>query len=449
MGSDLINGEVPSQWEFTTLGEVCRRGGGSIQTGPFGSQLHASDYVPAGVPSIMPTNIGDNRIVEDGIVRISEEDAKRLFQHRVKPGDIIYSRRGDVEKRALIRERESGWLCGTGCLKVRLGDGVVDPKYASFFLGHPSIREWVVRHAIGATMPNLNTSIMGQVPFLLPPLPEQRAIAHILGTLDDKIELNRRTSETLESMARALFKSWFVDFDPVRAKAEGRWKRGQSLPGLPAHLFDLFPSGFVDSELGEIPEGWNARTLSSVLLEVNERVCGESSIPEYSSTNDGLALRSERFKKQLSKTNENNKVVRRGCLVFGLSRRVLNFGLMRDVIGCVSPVYRVFSVDSSCIEPELLEQTMREKHDYYYNAVSASSREGQSISIDGLGRLFFIQQNKRIQDVFLNLVSIYNSRRKHINNQSLTLAALRDSLLPKLISGELRVQDAELFLEHS
>ncbi|MDW8228040.1 MAG: restriction endonuclease subunit S [Anaerolineales bacterium] len=90
----------------------------------------------------------------------------------------------------------------------------------------------------------------------LPPLPEQRAIAHILGTLDDKIELNRRMSQTLEAMARALFKAWFVDFEPVRAKMEGRWRRGESLPGLPAELYDLFPDRLVPSELGEIPEGW-------------------------------------------------------------------------------------------------------------------------------------------------------------------------------------------------
>ena len=90
----------------------------------------------------------------------------------------------------------------------------------------------------------------------MPPLPEQRAIAHILGTLDDKIELNRRMNETLEAMARALFKSWFVDFEPVRAKMEGRWRRGESLPSLPAEHYDLFPDRLVDSELGEVPERW-------------------------------------------------------------------------------------------------------------------------------------------------------------------------------------------------
>ena len=99
------------------------------------------------------------------------------------------------------------------------------------------------------------------MPILYPPLPEQRAIAHVLGTLDDKIELNRRMNETLEEMARALFKSWFVDFDPVRAKMNGRWRRGQSLPGLPADLYDLFPDRLVPSELGRDARGMGGESL--------------------------------------------------------------------------------------------------------------------------------------------------------------------------------------------
>src|SRR5437016_901661 len=229
-------GQVPSSWEQTTLGEACRRSGGDIQTGPFGSQLHASDYVSEGLPSIMPQNIGDNRVIEDSIARINLADAKRLSRYLVREGDIVYSRRGDVEKRALIQVKETGWLCGTGCLRIRFGrEDKVDPSYASYYLGHPNVREWIVRHAHGATMPNLNTAILSSLPFVVPPLADQHVIAHILGTLDNKIELNRRMNETLKAMARAIFKSWFVDFDSVCAKAEGRD------PGLPKHIADLFP----------------------------------------------------------------------------------------------------------------------------------------------------------------------------------------------------------------
>ena len=255
MAVERLVGPIPTGWEHTTLGVACERGGGDIQTGPFGSQLHAADYVSVGIPSIMPQNIGDNRIIEDGIARITPEDAKRLSRYLVRKGDIVYSRRGDVERRALVRDKEDGWLCGTGCLRVRLGKQGPDSRFATYYLGHPGVREWITRHAHGATMPNLNTSILAACPFVVPPLSEQRTIANILGTLDDKIELNRRMNETLEAMARALFKSWFVDFDPVRAKTAGRDT------ALPKHLADLFPDSFEDSELGEIPKGWGVGSI--------------------------------------------------------------------------------------------------------------------------------------------------------------------------------------------
>jgi type I restriction enzyme S subunit len=137
------------------------------------------------------------------------------------------------------------------CLRVRPQPTKIDAGYLSYFFGLPAFKEHIRAIAVGATMPSLNTSLLSDVSIPHPvDIAEQRAIAHILGTLDDKIELNRRMNETLEAMARALFKSWFVNFDPVRAKAEGR------PPGLPKPLADLFPARLVDSELGEIPEGW-------------------------------------------------------------------------------------------------------------------------------------------------------------------------------------------------
>ena len=263
-------GLLPPGWECSTLGAACERGGGNIQTGPFGSQLHASDYRPVGIPSIMPQNLGDNRVIVDGIARIGDRDASRLQRYLVRKGDIVYSRRGDVEKRALIGPREDGWLCGTGCLRVRLGENGVDPRYVSYYLGHPAVREWIVRHAHGATMPNLNTAILSACPFVVPPIPEQRTIAHVLGTLDDKIELNRRMNATLEAMARALFRSWFVDFDPVRAKMEGRDT------GLPKDIADLFPDRLADSELGDIPQGWLVRDAGRAVSQAAVRVHGVS-----------------------------------------------------------------------------------------------------------------------------------------------------------------------------
>ena len=259
--ADALFHVAHQNWHWEPLGEVCRRGGGGIQTGPFGSQLHASDYVAVGVPSIMPRNIAHDRVDVEGIARITPREAERLSRYLVKPGDIVYSRRGDVERRALITERESGWLCGTGCLRVRLGDGVVDPTYASYFLSHPASREWVVRHAVGATMPNLNSSILGALPFLVPPIREQRAIADVLGALDEKIEQNGQTVRALERLAQAIFRAWFVDFEPVTAKAAG----ADSFPSMPQAIFDALPTCFANSEIGPVPEGWEVKAIGNVV----------------------------------------------------------------------------------------------------------------------------------------------------------------------------------------
>jgi type I restriction enzyme, S subunit len=203
---DTIIGSVPEEWHVTTLGELCASGGGDIQTGPFGSQLHASDYVEFGIPSVMPQNIGDNVIREEGVARITSADAERLSRYLLNPGDIVYSRRGDVERRAWVRTEQAGWLCGTGCLRVRLGDSA-DSRFMSYYLGHPDVRAWIVQHAIGATMPNLNTGILGSVPVAIPSSSEQLKIASVLTALDDKIAVNRSAISAAQSLLTAHFLS--------------------------------------------------------------------------------------------------------------------------------------------------------------------------------------------------------------------------------------------------
>jgi type I restriction enzyme S subunit len=197
-----------SEWKECTLGEIA-----DVQTGPFGSQLHASRYVEVGIPTIMPKDIGGRLDINTGAVSyITEEDAQRLDKHRVKPNDIVFSRRGDVEKCAFITAKMDGWLCGTGCLKVSFfANAEVLPKFMAYqFLTRES-KYWLSSHAVGTTMPNLNSTILSNLPIGLPPLPEQRAIADVLSSLDDKIDLLHRQNKTLEAMAETLFRQWFVE----------------------------------------------------------------------------------------------------------------------------------------------------------------------------------------------------------------------------------------------
>jgi type I restriction enzyme S subunit len=443
MASDLITGDIPDHWEFTTLGEVCHRGAGSIQTGPFGSQLHASDYVPAGIPSIMPRNIGDNRIVEEGIVRVTEEDANRLRQHRVEVGDIVYSRRGDVEKRALIREREEGWLCGTGCLKVRLGSGVVDPLFASLFLGHPSIREWIARHAVGATMPNLNTSIMSAVPFALPPLAEQKAIAAVLGTLDDKIELNRGMNATLEAMARALFQSWFVDFDPVRAKLHGCqpfW--------LDPATATLFPDSFQGSELGHIPKGWSIQPVGEIVDCVGGGTPSTAD-PEYweggthhwATPKDLSTLQAPiLFDTGRKLTDTGIEKISSGLLPAGTlllsSRAPVGYLAIAAMPVAINQGFIALKCNDCASNFFMLNWCQTNMPQIESRATGTTFAE---ISKQNFRPIRVVLPPKDLMTAFTNKVTPLYAQITSNLHQSRTLANLRDRLLPKLLSGELVV----------
>ena len=176
------------KWTNLTLADICDKAKGRIQTGPFGSQLHRSDYSATGTPVVMPKDIVAGKIVEDNIARINETHVRKLARHQVKLGDILYSRRGDIGRCTFVSEKEVGWICGTGCLKISVDNDIADSKFVFYFLQQMEIVRWLENHAIGATMLNLNTAILGDIPIKLPLLKEQRRIADILSAYDDLIE---------------------------------------------------------------------------------------------------------------------------------------------------------------------------------------------------------------------------------------------------------------------
>ena len=256
---------MAGEWRQSTIGALADAGVVELRTGPFGSQLHAYDYVSDGVPVVPTEAIRGRRIDHSVLPKVSAAKAAELARHRLQSGDILFARRGvqATGQIGYVREAEIDFLCGTGAIRLRVnGQADIDADFLSHLLADPASVEWFKFHAIGATMPNLNEGIIRSFTLIIPTHAEQRAIAHILGTLDDKIELNRRMNETLEAMARTLFKSWFVDFDPVRAKMEGRD------PRLPNHIADLFPDRLEDSELGAIPAGWEIKTVGEFVTVV-------------------------------------------------------------------------------------------------------------------------------------------------------------------------------------
>ena len=229
---DTPYGLINADFAENRLADLCNPVTG-IQTGPFGSQLHKKDYVPVGTPIITVEHLGENRILHEGVPCVSEKDRLRLSKYWLRKGDIVFSRVGSVDRRALVRDGEDGWLFSGRCLRVRPNSNYIDAAFLSYFFGLPAFKEHIRAVAVGATMPSLNTQILSDISVPHPEsLEEQRSIAHVLGTLDDKVELNRQMNRTLEEMARALFKSWFVDFNPVRAKATLKTRAGTLPQGV-------------------------------------------------------------------------------------------------------------------------------------------------------------------------------------------------------------------------
>ena len=181
-----------------------------VRTGPFGSQLHNEDYVSTGTPIVTVEHLGNRRFSKQNLPLVSDDDKKRLSKYLLQEGDIVFSRVGSVDRCSYVTSAENDWLFSGRCLRVRCGNNC-HPLFLYYYFCKESVKQYIKSIAVGATMPSINTKLMPEIPILLPKLEEQRCIADILSSFDDKIELNRRINDNLEQQAQALFKSWFVD----------------------------------------------------------------------------------------------------------------------------------------------------------------------------------------------------------------------------------------------
>jgi type I restriction enzyme S subunit len=324
-----------------------------------------------------------------------------------------------------------------------------DPRFISYFLRDVDF----LAYSDKAAVPGLNRNHLHQARVRIPTDPtEQRAIAHILGTLDDMIALNRRANETLEAMTRTLFKAWFVDFEPVRAKLEGRWQRGQSLPGLPAHLYDIFPDRLVESEFGEIPEGWRHSTIGDEVT-----VCGGSTPstkePEFweggqhcwATPKDLSALRFPVLLDTDRKiTDAGLAKISSGLLPAGTvllsSRAPIGYLAIAEVPTAINQGFIAMKCDGTLPNVFVLPWC-RESMDAIVGNANGSTF--QEISKSNFRPLRVVVPSDPVLTSFTRSAGSLYRQLAENERESRSLARLRDTLLPKLISGELRVPDAE------
>ena len=438
-----------NEWRQTTVGVLCDEGVLHTQTGPFGSQLHSYDYVPSGVPVVPTEGIGRRRLLTEGIPEVAEETAARLSRHRLKSGDILFARRGvqATGLSAIVTPKQEGWLCGTGAILLRVTGEAIDPEFLSFFLSAEESVLWLKQHAVGAVMPNLNEGVIRQIPLTLPPLAEQKAIVAVLGALDDKIELNRRMNATLEAMARALFQSWFVDFDPVRAKLDGRQPTG-----LDSTTAALFPATFQDSALGHIPLGWKAGTVNDAFnFTMGQSPPGDTyndegnGLPFYQGRTDfGFRFPTRRIfcsaPARNAKAGDTLVSVRAPVGDINMANEECCIGrgvaAVRHKTGATSFTYHAMAN----LEPDFAK-------------FEAEGTVFGSINKQNFENLRFVIPPPEIVTAYERQAAPLDEQIYNLEHQSRTLATLRDTLLPKLLSGALSVavaagqQDLQVQLE--
>jgi len=337
----------------------------------------------------------------------------------------------------------------TEFIVLRGREGVSDNGFVYYLTRSKLVRNYAISQMSGTSgRQRVPLSALAHLRAPLPPLPEQRAIAHILGTLDDKIELNRRMNETLEAMARAIFKSWFVDFEPVRAKMEGRWRPGESLPGLPAYLYDLFPDRLVNSELGEIPEGWRVALLGDLL----EFIKGKKPIETIDRPSESLypVILIETLD-----TGASSMYAPSAGMVQASTDDVL---MIMDGASSGRVETGHEGLVGSTIAKVIPKQNAPGKRFLYYflkHIEPETRRHLTGTSIPHADKSWISQQRICIpscSEILKNFEQFGDTIRKRIMAnylESRTLAALRDALLPKLINGEMRVKDAEKFWEYT
>jgi len=334
-----------------------------------------------------------------------------------------------------------------GKVSSKSSDAELDFLY--WVMRHTDYRRWVLSTATGSTVKHTSPSRILDYTFLLPPLPEQKAIAHILGTLDDKIELNRKTNETLEAMAKALFKSWFVDFDPVRAKAEGR------PTGLPAEISDLFPDSFEDSELGEIPSGWQCSPLADRAIYLSRGIS-----PAYCEEGGVLVLNQKcvrdsriSFEKARRHDTTRKQIIGREVRRFdalvnstgvGTLGRVAMMPISQEEVVVDSHVTVVRGSNEQ--ESFFISSTLLNRQTEI-EALGEGSTGQTELSRVVLGSVPVIFPPPQLISAYFDFAFIIQDKIEKNDQTSVALASARDALLPKLISGEIRIPDAEKMLE--
>jgi type I restriction enzyme S subunit len=392
----------------------------------------------------------DGRLITSKMSQISKEEAYGKYSHfLLDADDYVVSSSGTLGRVATVQTEDLPCCLNTSVIRMRPANDGLERGYLKYFLFSDYYKSQIFAFANGSAQLNYGPTHLKQMEIIAPPVADQKAIAHILGTLDDKIEQNRKTNETLEAIAKALFKSWFVDFDPVRAKAEG------CPTGLPAEISDLFPDSFEDSELGEIPSGWEVKAISNLCRSISSGGTPSRKNSEYwiggtigwfktGELRDSFLLESEERITQAGLNESSCKYFDKGDILFAL------YGATVGKMGIVTAPSTANQA-AACLRPleeigtPFLEGMLYATRERLMNIATGAAQ--QNLYLGVVKEHAVVAPCKPLPKMFSQLVDPINQRRLCCLKESSSLSSFRDALLPKLISGEIRIPDAKKMLE--
>ncbi len=407
-----------NDWRTVSLGEVAEIiGGGTPST-------KKPENYGGDIPWITPKDLSNYkfRYVTSGERNITKQGLASSSAKLLPKNAVLFTSRAPIGYVALAKNEVA---TNQGFKSLLLKDGNI-PEFFFYLLKHYTPK--IESYASGSTFKEISGGVLKSIEVTIPDFEDQKAIAHVLGTLDDKIELNQKMNQTLEEIAKAIFKSWFVDFDPVRAKAEGR------PTGLSPEVSDLFPDELVDSEIGEIPKGWDIRGLDHYLLlqrgfdlPSKDRIEGDFPVVAASG---------------ISSTHNFPKAKAPG-VVTGRSGVLGNvFFVQQDFF----PLNTTLWVKEFYAATPVFAYFLLGTIDFaVFNAGSAVP----TLNRNHLSSLRFPSPQQKLIDQFTKIATPLMESLDLRTKESSTLEQIRDTLLPKLISGELRIPDAEKFLEEA
>ena len=406
---------------YATLGAICDQSGGSVQTGPFGSQLHQSDYKSDGVPVVMPQDIIDGRISEIRIARIDESLAKKLSRHLLNEEDIVFPRRGEINKRAIIETNQAGYFCGTGCLKISIPPKEILPRWLYYYLGQEQVVRWIESKAIGATMLNLNTGILRSLPLEYSSLDDQHRIVGYLSAYDDLIAINQRRIQLLEKAARCLYREWFVHL---------RFPGYESVPvkdGVPKGWMRLILNDVCDAVGGgtpstDHPEYWGGDVVWITPTDVTRNDCLVMLDSVKKITEAGLS-------------NSSAKLVPAETILM-TSRASIGFFALMDRPVCTNQGFISVIPRYEKTRMFLLFNLLNRVEEMISLATGATFKE---LTKKTFRSLPVIWPTSVVLKDFETRVYPLIQQTRFIKKQSENLKRARDLLLPKLMSGQIDV----------